>query len=161
MLKISENNEPTGTDDILFSNNHIKSEKIIEQIKNNNFTQIFEGLSYIKNNGLIIEYKYFKYFASLHTYDIITNYIDNQLSNILTKYNTFTIFINMKSISISDVDKHRNYISYISKFFSDKYPNLLYKCYIYNSPYIFEKIFTMIRVFIDKETQAKIHIVQS
>ena len=160
MLKISENNESKGIDDTLFSNNHIKSEKIIEQIKNNNFTQIFEGLSYIKNNSLIIEYKYFKYFASLYTYDIITNYIDNQLSNILTKYNTFTICINMKSISISDVDKHRNYISYISKFFSEKYPDLLHKCYIYNAPYIFEKIFTMIRVFIDKETQSKINIVK-
>lgn len=160
MLKICENNESKGTDDILFSNNHIKSDKIIEYIKNNKLSEIFEGLSYIKNNSLIIEYKYFKYFASLHTYDIITNYIDNQLSNILTKYNTFSIFINMKSISISDVDKHHNYISYISKFFSEKYPDLLHKCYIYNPPYIFEKVFTMIRVFIDKETQTKINIIK-
>jgi len=161
MLKISENNESKGIDDTLFSNNHIKSEKIIEQIKNNNFTEIFEGLSYIKNNAIIVEYKYFKYFASLHTYDIITDYIDKQLSNILTKNNTFTIYVNMKSISISDIDKHHNYISYISKFFSDKYPNLLQKCYIYNAPYIFEKIFAMIRVFVDKETLTKINIIKS
>lgn len=160
MLK-SENNESKGIDDTLFSNNYIKSEKIIELIKNNKFTEIFEGLSYIKNNALIIEYKYLKYFASLHTYDIITDYIDKQLSNILMKNNTFTIYVNMKSISITDIDKHHNYISYISKFFSDKYPNLLHKCYIYNAPYIFEKIFAMIRVFIDKETLTKINVIKS
>ena len=78
----------------------------------------------------------------------------------MTTYNTFTVYVNMKSISIADVDKHRNYICYISKIFSEKYPNLLYKCYIYNAPYIFEKIFGMIQVFIDKETQTKINIVK-
>lgn len=160
MLKICENNE-TNISLTLFSNNHITSDKIFELIKQNKFTQIFEGLSYIKNNSIVIEYKYFKYFASIQTYDAITNYIDSQITNILTTYSNFTIHINMKSISISDVDKHRNYICYISKFFSEKYPDLLYRCYIYNAPYIFEKIFTMIRIFIDKETQAKINIVKS
>ena len=160
MLKISENKESCENYDTLFSNNHIKSDKIIEHIKNNNYTEILKGLSYIKNNSIIIEYKYFKYFASLSTYDIITNYIDNTLLEILKKYNTFTIYVNMKSISIADIDKHRNYISYISKIFSEKYPNLLHKCYIYNAPYIFEKIFTMIRVFIDTETLTKIKIVE-
>lgn len=159
MLNICENNE--YSDAMLFSKNHITSEKIIEKIKNNKFSEIFEGLSYIKNDGLVVDYKYFKYLATLHTYDIITNYIDNRISEILTTHKNFTIYINMKSISISDVDKHRNYISYISKFFSEKYPNLLYKCYIYNAPYIFEKIFSMICVFIEKETQDKIHIVKS
>jgi len=160
MLKKCENNESSESYDILFSNNHIKSDKIMEYIRNNNYTEIFEGLLYIKNNSLIIEYKYFKYFASVNTYDIITNYIDNKILEILKKYNTFTIYVNMKSISIADIDKHRNYISYISKIFSEKYPNLLHKCYIYNAPYIFEKIFTMIRVFIDTETQTKIQIVE-
>ena len=98
MLKVCEDTDPKETNTTLFSKNHIKSEKIIEHIRNNDFTQIFEGLAYVKHNGIVIDYKYFKYFATINTYDIITNYIDKCILHILTTYNTFTVYVNMKSI---------------------------------------------------------------
>lgn len=158
MLKISEQDEYNS--EMLFSKNHIKSEKIMEKIKNNKLTEIFEGLGYIKNDGFVMDYKYFKYFATNFTYEIITKYIDNCFTDILKTNNTFKIYINMQSLSITDVDKHREYICFISKFFSERYPDRLHKCYVYNAPFIFEKVFSMIHSFIDKETQKKINLVK-
>jgi hypothetical protein len=158
MLKISEQTEYSS--EMLFSKNHIKSEKIMEKIRTNKFSEIFEGLGYIKNDGFVMDYKYFKYFASNFTYEIITKYIDSNIMDILKTYNTFNIYINMQSLSITDVDKHREYICFMSKFFSERYPNRLHKCYVYNAPFIFEKVFSMIHSFIDKETQTKINLVK-
>jgi hypothetical protein len=158
MLKISEQTEYSS--EMLFSKNHIKSEKIMEKIRTNKFSEIFEGLGYIKNDGFVMDYKYFKYFATNFTYEIITKYIDSNIMDILKTYNTFNIYINMQSLSITDVDKHREYICFMSKFFSERYPNRLHKCYVYNAPFIFEKVFSMIHSFIDKETQTKINLVK-
>ena len=158
MLKISEQTEYSS--ELLFSKNHIKSDKIMEKIRTNKLSEIFEGLGYIKNDGFVMDYKYFKYFANNYTYEIITKYIDSSIMDILKTYNTFNIYINMQSLSITDVDKHREYICFMSKFFSERYPNRLHKCYVYNAPFIFEKVFSMIHSFIDKETQTKINLVK-
>ena len=65
----------------------------------------------------------------------------------------------MNSLSIIDIEKHRIFFIMASKLFSEKYPDRLNKCFIYNAPYIFEKLFSMISMFIDKETQSKIRII--
>ena len=147
----------------LFSKNTAKSSKILEKIRNNNLSDIFEGLGYIKSNSLIMDYKYFKYFATAQTYDTIIQYIDHQINHILNSLDntndTFNIYIDMNSLSIVDIEKHRMFFIMASKLFSEKYPNLLNKCFIYNAPYIFEKLFSMISMFIDKDTQSKIYLV--
>ena len=151
--------------DTLFSKNSAKSGKILEKIRNNNLADIFEGLGYIKSNGLVMDYKYFKYFATPQTYDTIIQYINYQIQNILNindttnTTNTFNIYIDMNSLSILDVEKHRMFFTMASKLFSEKYPDRLSNCFIYNAPFIFEKLFSMISVFIDKETQAKILLI--
>jgi hypothetical protein len=66
----------------------------------------------------------------------------------------------MKNLTIVDVDKHKEYIAYISEIFKDKYPDKLAKCYVYNAPFIFTQIFNIISVFIDKDTQKKIELVK-
>jgi hypothetical protein len=65
----------------------------------------------------------------------------------------------MKKLSISDIDKHKGFIQYISLYFQEKYPNKLAKCYIYNSPFVFNQLYNIICMFIDKETQKKIELV--
>ena len=47
------------------------------------------------------------------------------------------------------------YIKIIKK----KYPNKLEKCYVHNAPVIFEKLYSIISLFIDEETQKKIKII--
>ena len=53
MLKTDEQNEYSS--EMLFSKNHIKSEKIMEKIKHNKMLEIFEGIGYIKNDGFVMD----------------------------------------------------------------------------------------------------------
>jgi len=145
-------------EEILFSE-YETSEKILKKISEGKCDDIFEGLCKIKNNNIVIEYIYFKHFATKETYQIITHLITNKIDKILTEHTLFTVHANMKSLSMAEVDKHKNYIYFISAYLKDKYPNKLSKCYIYNSPYIFCQIYNIVSLFIDKETLTKINII--
>ena len=68
----------------------------------------------------------------------------------------FVVHVNMKSLGVSDFEKHKLFIQNISDYFKQRYDGKLLKCYIYNAPFVFAQIFNVIVSFIDKETQGKI-----
>ena len=45
-------------------------------------------------------------------------------------------------------------------YFAQKYPDKLYKCYIYNASFIFESLLKIISTFIEKDTLNKILLVR-
>jgi len=135
------------------------SEKIICKIKNGEWNDILNGLCSIKGKSIILNYICFKHFATNETYNYILNFITNNIDKILQDNPTFDIYINMRNLTLSDVDKHKTFIQNISIFFKEKYPNKLSKCYIYNAPFVFSQIFNIINIFIDKDTQKKIELV--
>ena len=137
------------------------SEKIIAKIKNGEWKDIMNGLCNIKYSLVILDNNYFKYFATKETYNIILSHVVNNIDTILSVNNGFTIHINMKGLTVSDIDKHYNFIQNISLLFKEKYPNKLTKCFIHNPPFVFSQIFNMISLFIDKETQSKIELVST
>jgi hypothetical protein len=145
---------------ILFEKNHTKSTQILEKIRNKQFNEILNGIGHIKDNCLVIEFKFFKYFSVPVTHDLITSHMDQLMSEIVSKYNKFNVHMNLQSFSIADADKHSGYIRSISGFFADKYPERLNKCYIYNASFVFETIFKIVNVFIDKDTLRKIVLVK-
>jgi hypothetical protein len=145
---------------ILFDTNHIKSTQILEKIKTQKFNEILNGIGHIRDNCIIIEFKFFKYFSAPVTHDLITSHMDCVISEMVSKYNTFNVHLNLQSFSIADADKHSEYIRSISGFFADKYPDKLNKCYIYNASFVFETIFKIINTFIDKDTLRKIVLVK-
>jgi len=149
-----------NNEEIYFIENDITSEKIIEKIKNGKISEVFEGLCKISNDKIIIDYIYFKNFASKDTYNMITSIISKNIDILLSNNNGFIVHINMKSLSIKDVDKHKNYIQFISLFLKEKYPNKLLKCYIHNAPCFFSQVFNIISLFIDKDTLAKIQLIK-
>ena len=140
----------------LFGKNHIKSTQILEKIRNNKILEILDGLTHVKENNLIIELKYLKYFGNANTYDIILNYADKLITTLLSKYETIDIRVNLQSISLVDFEKQKNFCKYLNVFFREKYPNILNKCYVYNVSFIFETIFNAAKYFIDAETLNKI-----
>lgn len=140
--------------------NDSNKEFIISKIKKGEWHYILNGLCNIKNNSLIINYNYFKYFATKETYNLITQIITNNIDNILKSNELFIVYVNMKKLTITEIDKHKDFIQFISAFLKDRYPNKLAKCYVYNSPFVFSTIFNIICLFIDKETQAKIELVK-
>lgn len=135
------------------------SEKVISKINNGEWGDIFHGLCKFKDNNIIIDYTFFKYFATKETYSIILTHISNIIDNVLMYYDQFYVYVNMKNLTLVEIDKHKMFIQNISGFFKTKYPNKLTKCYIYNAPYVFSQIFNLICLFIDKETQEKIELV--
>ena len=136
--------------------NHIKSTQIMDKIKHNKIQEILEGFVYIKDNSLIFEPKYLKYFANQHTYSIIITYMDHVMSLLLSKYETINMHINIQSLSLLDLNKHSLFCKNLSNFFAEKYPDRLNKWYVYNVSFMFEAIFNIIKHYIDKVTLNKI-----
>jgi len=144
----------------LFDKNHIKSTQILEKIKTQQFKEILNGIGHIKNDCIIIEFKFFKYFCVPVTHNLITSHMDQITNEIVSKYNNFNVHLNLQSFSIADADKHGTYIRSIASFFADKYPEKLNKCYIYNASFFFETILKIINTFIDKDTLKKIVLIK-
>ena len=145
----------------MFSENieNTSSEKIIDKVRNGNWNDIFKGICCIKENNIVLNYIYFKYIANDETYSYIMNHITNNINQILQTNNEFSVHVNMKSLTIVDIDKHKEFVQQISLFLKDNYPDKLEKCYVYNAPFMFSNFFNIVSMFIDKETQKKIELV--
>jgi CRAL/TRIO domain len=135
------------------------SEKIIDKIKTGDSEYIFNGLCKYNNNELYLDFIFFKHFASVVTYDIVLSIVTNNINAILNTYNTFTVHANLKYLTMTDIDKHRSFISILSTHLKERYPNKLERCNIYNSPLIFSQLYNIVSLFIDRETQKKIKLV--
>ena len=147
------------SNETLFGENHIKSTKILEKIKKKQYVDILNGIAHIKDKGLVIDIKFFKYFANINTYEFITNHVDQILTYLVEQNGIFIIYLNIQSLSLVDADKHSNYFRSIASYFSNKYPNRLFKCYIYNASFMLDTFLNIIKHYADKETQQKVQIV--
>lgn len=136
------------------------SEKIIEQIKKGEWNNILNELCFIKENMVILNYIYFKHFATKETYPIILNFIIIQIDKVLATNNEFVVHVNIKLLNVVDIDKHKSFIQQVSEGLKKKYPQKLDKCFIHNAPFVFAQIFNMISIFIDKDTQTKITLIK-
>jgi len=135
---------------------HITQENLVKFIKNTDFSNILNKICCVSLDNIYIDYRYFKFVGNNETYEIITNYVIMQINIILNVYETFTTHTNMKSLSLSDAEKHRKFIINISQTFKGLYPDKLNKCFIYNAPFVFARVYDIIKVFIDKPTQKKV-----
>jgi hypothetical protein len=142
-----------------FMENKNLEEIIVKKIKQGNFSDILLGFCKTFNETLIIDFSYFKYIANKDTYEIITNLIIDSVEKLLKFQDSLIIHINMKKLTIHDLDKHKNYIYEILHFFKLNYPDKLSNCYIYNAPFIFDKLIKIINRIFDKKTQDKIKLV--
>ena len=113
----------------------------------------------IRKNEIILDYKYFKKCAAPETFDMLIQYIVNIINAVMKTESTFIFHINMKSLTLTDIDKYYGFIQNISETLKRSFPNKLDKCYIYNAPFIFSQLFNTLSCFIDKPTQKKIQLV--
>jgi hypothetical protein len=141
-------------------NKNITSGYIINKIKSNKIDEIFKNICYIQDNYVIINYIYIKYFANNETYDLVFQYILNNIDTILKTNTQFGVHVNTKMLTLIDIDKHHNFITHMCRIFKDKYPDKLDKCYIYNAPHIFSHLYSIISLFIDRVTKEKIILVK-
>ena len=109
----------------------------IEKIQKSNGDEILKNLCYIKEKSIILNYIYFKYFATKENYSYILNYIANNIDSILLNNSNVVLHVNMKNLTIVDIDKHKSFIQYISVYFQEKYPqkSALWRIFVFNKSY--------------------------
>jgi hypothetical protein len=138
-----------------------ESNNIIEKIIKGDWSEVLQKFCKVLDDKIIINYLYFKPFASKETYQILINFMSINIDLILQKYNYFIVHANIKNLTILELDKHKYFIQNMSGYLKDKYPQKLQKCYIYNAPIIFSQVYNFVSLFVDKETLSKIQLVLS
>ena len=135
------------------------SDIIFSKMKEGNFSFILNGICYIKEDSLVINYKFFKHFAGPQTYEIINQYLVSLIDTILQQYSSFAGHLNMNTLTVTQLDKHRKYLTQLAGLLQQKYPDTLSDCYVYDASFIFSQLLNIISLFVDKVTLNKIQIV--
>ena len=111
-------------------------------------------------NEVFLNMSIFKLIASETTYSQIVSHVYQILKDTSTTYGTVIVHVYLKTITLSDLDKHKTFVMDMIKRFNDELPDILDICYMYKAPFVFAQIYSIISVVIDKETKQKIHIVK-
>jgi hypothetical protein len=124
--------------------------------------ELLHNFCYISSNenDITLNFKSLKLINKQLSNDFLLEHLIKNIDSVLTNYSVFRFHINVKSISILDVDKNKDFIQKASIILKEKYPYKLDTCYIYDAPNMFNNIFKLIFAFVDKETQKKIKIVE-
>jgi hypothetical protein len=142
------------------SNEHIKIAKA--NIMKTCFNDVLSKLCFaVDSQNIILDYRYFKFIASIDNYDLIISYIVSVIQSVLNKHETFILHVNLDSLTLLHIEKHFGFIKKISEVLKTAFPDKLNACHVYNAPYIFSKIISIISAFVDKKTQKKIKLIKS
>lgn len=111
-------------------------------------------------NEVFLNVAIFKLIASETTYSQIVSHVYKMLKDTSSTYGTVVVHVYLKTITLSDLDKHKTFVMDMIKRFNDELPDILEVCYMYKAPFVFAQIYSIISVVIDKDTKKKIHIVK-
>lgn len=108
------------------------------------------------NDNVIINFKYFKYMATPENYSYILTHVVNVLKNVYSEYGYFNVHFCLQSLTPTQIGKHYNFIKNSCEVFKNEFPDMLKICYIHDAPFIFNQLYDIIAIFIDKKTKQKI-----
>ena len=121
---------------------------------------ILNKLMSANKNEVFLNMAIFKLIASETTYSQIVSHVYQMLKDTSTTYGTVVVHVYLKTITLSDLDKHKTFVMDMIKRFNDELPDILDICYMYKAPFVFAQIYRIIYVVIDKDTKKKIHILK-
>jgi len=163
----NEKNTGSGSLDIqkqihnhFLSNDHLKKTKanIIKAC----FNDVLSKLCFsIDADNILLDYRYFKFIACAENYELLISYIVSVIKNILKTQETFVFHVNLDTLTLLHVEKYFGFIKKISEVLKVTFPDKLSTCYIYNAPFIFSKIISILSAVVDKKTQQKIKLVNT
>ena len=113
-------------------------------------------LCYVYEYNVCINFKYFKYMSTNNNYSFILKYIVDILKKVSTTYGTFNVHLCLKSLTPAQLSTHYNFIKSSCEIFKNEFPDMLNICYVYEAPFIFNQLYEIIYIFIDKKTRQKI-----
>jgi CRAL/TRIO domain len=141
---------------------HIKTTPSLQnRIMNNNEDFLKKACFHYKDNHIVINYSYLKWMMKngIYTNESLIEYIMNVFKETVMYHKYFILHINSNHLTMMDIDKYYLFIKNISIIMKESFPNKMDKCFVYNAPFIFSKLFSILSVFIDKNTLQKIKIV--
>ena len=113
----------------------------------------------LRDNHVVLDYRYFKFIANKDNYPAIIHSIITVMHDCLHGNETMIVHLNMKSLTLLDIEKHFYFIREISEIMQKTFPDRLDKCLVYNAPFLFSQLYNTISMFIDKKTQKKIQLI--
>lgn len=126
------------------------------------FNDVLSKLCFaVDSQNIILDYRYFKFIACADNCNLIICYIVSVIQSVLNKHETFILHVNLDSLTLLHIEKHFGFIKKISEVLKATFPDKLNICNVYNAPFIFSKIISIISVFVDKKTQQKIKLIKS
>lgn len=138
---------------------HDEPATIIGHIIKGQFNTILSKMYRVQNEHMFVNHLYFKHLATAETYPIILNYAVSGIEATLESHDQFIAHINLKHLTMSDFDKHKQFLKNVSVLLKQAYPDKLQKCYIYNAPTFFSYVYNFVSMFVDKETLEKIQLI--
>lgn len=111
------------------------------------------------NHEIIMNYHNFKQIANSDLYDNIIKHIIFTIQECLSNITTIKVHIYMNSFTLTEFEKHLQFISKICKILTISFPDKLETCLIYNPPFFISQVYNVLFTFIDKKTQQKIKLV--
>jgi hypothetical protein len=140
--------------------NYISMFESSEVHSNMSLEEILNKTTWRQDNNIFIDYKIMRLFLNKNTYDVFFQNLRMNTIEMLKIYKTLNMHVYLKTLSISDVDKHKDFVFRIVKSFSEEFPNILENAFLYKAPGIFSQIYKIISIAIDSVTKKKIHLVK-
>lgn len=109
-------------------------------------------------NKVFVNYTMFKQFAQPDNYELFVKYVQNLVSIIIDKKNTFECHINIESFTISAAERYKGVIQTFSESVFG-YTENMDAIYVYNAPSMIEKISKIFVQFLDQTVKNKIILV--
>lgn len=139
----------------------LSSQEVADKItsSSSSIDSLMHLICYTEGNILVVDYRYFKHIANPLSYQTIMKHVIAMIDYILESHPNFSTLACIKSLTVSDVDKHMTFIKSISNALKTRYQNKMTKCSIYNAPFIFAQVYNIVSCFIDKDTLEKITMI--
>ena len=127
------------------------------KLNEDKLNELLNNFCHIKtNNEIELNYKFFKIINTFIDKNYILNYLIYIVENVLVKYQTFVVHVNIEKLTLLEVEKNRDFVQDMSNILREKFPDKLEICFIYEGSFIFKQIYNLLSIFIDKKTLKKI-----
>ena len=106
------------------------------------------------NNKIFIDYSIFKMFANPNNYHDISLFLARIINDCIHKYKQIEIHINLDTLSISAVERHRSIIlNFAEHGQNNKYDKYLTKLELYNTPSFITTTTSILNSFISSNVK--------
>jgi len=110
------------------------------------------------NNEIMINHDYLKKIKQYTSETTILNYMIFIIDSVLNKHTTFIANVYIDNLTLLDIDKNKYFIQNMCNILKEKFPDKLEICYVHNTPYLFAQLYSLLKVWVDKKTLAKIKL---